>query len=314
MIVTGAAGCVGRALVKRLSSDGLVVVGIGRSEPEGGSDLVVAEWHSRDLLQSGLDDLTEDCEGLIHLAALVHAPGTESWGDYRAANVGVTRRLLEGWKRTGGVPRRFVFASTVAVYGSEVDLQADEATKCAPRTMYARSKFEAEKVVLDAGGTVVRFPVVYGPGDRGNVALLIDAIARGRFVLPSRCAAPRSMLASENAAHGILLALRTRSDARLFLITDDDDVGLERLARAIAQSVKSPIRLRVVPRGLVWLGACAGSALGVLGVGFPLSLERWRKLTQPLTFSCKRASTELAYTPPVSFEEGIRAAVRAFGR
>ena len=311
VIVTGAAGCVGRAVAERLSSEGIAVLGVGRSEPRQRGLLRVAEWHTRDLLDSGVEDLLEDCDGFVHLAALVHEPDNEDWTAYKVTNVDLTRRLLRMWVGAGRPAKRFLLASTVAVYGPAADLRADETTNCDPQTPYARSKLEAERLVLEAGGTVVRLPVVYGPGDRGNVRLLIDTIARGRFVLPSNCTAPRSMIASFNAAHGIALALSKHSDARLFLITDREDASLDRLARTIARSLDPPRRLRVFPRSLVWSSACFGSVLSALGVRFPLDLVRWRKLTRPLTFSCERAATELAYSPPVSFEEGVQAAVRA---
>src|SRR6185312_8782568 len=112
-----------------------------------------------------------ECEAVLHLAALVHRPEITDPSAYRRSNVEGTRRLLDAAPNA----RRFVFSSTVGVYARDHDLHADESTPVAPRTPYGASKLEAETLVRERGGLVLRFPLVYGPGDRGRMAALIRA-------------------------------------------------------------------------------------------------------------------------------------------
>jgi nucleoside-diphosphate-sugar epimerase len=69
-------------------------------------------------------------------------------------------------------------------------------------------------------------------------------------------------------------------------------------------------RVSSVPEALLAPPAWLGSALGALGVGFPLTRDRLRKLTARLTFSSARIADELGYRPVAGFEDGIREAVR----
>jgi nucleoside-diphosphate-sugar epimerase len=317
VLVTGAPGCVGRAVVRRLVADGHYVRGVWRGEtpaaaglPEDGS----IEWVRADLTRDDPLPLLIGCDAVVHLAALVHHPEVRNPAAYRLANATVTGRLHDVAIAAGVRPGRFVFASTVAVYGRDFDLHADETTPVAPRTPYATSKYEAEQMVRDRRGVVLRLPITFGPGDRGNMAQMIRAVAGGRFALPGPCDQPRSFLAADNAAHGIALALERAPAGDTFLLTDDDDRSTRVLAGAIAGALAEqgrPVRLREAPYALVWPAAAIGSIAGTLGVRVPVTLSALRKLTTRLTFSCARARAELGYAPVRGFDDAIRGAVEA---
>ena len=99
-------------------------------------------------------------------------------------NVEGTMNLLEAAKRNR--VKRVVFYSTVGVYGKDADFHGDELSPCQPGSVYAKSKYSAEQLIMNSSndggpeGVVLRFPVVYGPLDRGNVARLIKSV-HGRY-------------------------------------------------------------------------------------------------------------------------------------
>jgi len=320
VLVTGATGCVGRAVVRTLLDAGHTVRGVWRGVapahaglPEAGGTL---EWVRAELTRDDLLALTLGCDAVVHLAALVHHPEVHDLAAYTLANTTVTTNLHDA-AIAGGLRRgRFVFASTVAVYGKDFDLHADETTPVAPRTPYGRSKLAAEQMVRERHGIVLRLPITYGPGDRGNMAQLIRAVAAGRFALPGPCDKPRSFLAADNAAHAVAcaLALPQPPDDDLFLVTDREDRSTRGVVTTIAAALAAggrEVRVREAPYPLVWAAALAGSTLGALGLRVPVTLAALRKLTTGLTFSSERARAQLGYAPVRRLDDALRGAVAA---
>src|SRR5690606_20927115 len=224
-LVTGATGFVGRALVTRLRASGAFVRGIARSSSR--------TTDAHELVAADLAELPEDSTAfdgidvVYHLAAKTHdmaeARGAEA--EYERTNVEGTRRLLAA--AGGHSVRRIVFVSSVKVIDEGNDVPATEATPARPLTPYGRSKLEAERLVMaaasgDALDTVcLRFPLVYGSGQRGNLQRMIDAIDRGRFPPPPANGNRRSMLHVENAVDALVLAGGHPAAAnRVYIVTD----------------------------------------------------------------------------------------------
>src|SRR5205085_9688078 len=130
-------------------------------------------------------------DGVVHLAAHVHdmAPTAESLKQFHRTNVEGTLTLLEE-AATAGV-RKFLFFSSVKAVGETTDESWTEEMLPHPRDEYGRSKLEAESLVLDFGRrsdirtTILRLPLAYGPGMKGNMLRLFDAVNR-RVPLPFR--------------------------------------------------------------------------------------------------------------------------------
>lgn len=201
VLVTGVAGFIGSHLGDRLLAEGREVVGVDAftgyySRRTKERNLEDALGHARfrlvegDLLDLDLDALLEGVECIAHLAG---EPGVRrSWGPnfprYMARNVLATERLLESAGRAGG--RRFVYASSSSVYGSDPGRPVGEDHPRAPASPYALSKLAAEELVGLYGrergvpGTVLRYFTVYGPRQRPEMALsqFLFAALRGRPV------------------------------------------------------------------------------------------------------------------------------------
>ncbi len=150
---------------------------------------------------------------VIHLAALAHQFGSQAEtreSEFRRVNTLGTARLAEAALRAG--VSRLVMVSSIAAVGPFRGAPLTEASPCTPDTPYGRSKLEAEQEIqriLASGPTdwcILRPPLVYGPGNPGNMARLLSLIDR-RMPLPvGRIEARRSHLFVGNLVD-VLVAL-----------------------------------------------------------------------------------------------------------
>jgi UDP-glucose 4-epimerase len=152
ILVTGAAGLIGRGFAGRLSVDHDVI----------GLDLVPGAYVT---IAADCLDVSEwggplgAIDAIVHVAAL-HAPhvGQRSDAEFRRSNVEATARLLD-WA-TGAGSRQFVLTSTTSLYGHALEpngsaVWIDENVEPQPRDIYDETKLEAERLVASAGGSMV---------------------------------------------------------------------------------------------------------------------------------------------------------------
>jgi len=313
--VTGGTGCLGRPLVERLIADGayLKLLTLPNDPslhyPDNKVEIITGDLNSPDALNS----LCLDCDVVFHLAGMVHSvPGTKEEEESFQVNVEGTRNLLEAAKKNR--VKRVVFYSTVGVYGKDADFHGDELSPCKPGSVYAKSKYQAEQLVLnnsnDGGpeGVVLRFPVVYGSLDRGNVAKLIKAVQSKLFFYFGDGNCLRSMISSRNAAEAaIRAAIEPKAANELFCVTDGRDYTMNEFVDCICHALGMHWRPFHVPVLLADLAGRFGDVLRKWAhVPFPVDSDRVRKLSRPLTFSCEKAKKVLCYEPVETLKEGIR--------
>ncbi len=314
--VTGGTGCLGRPLAEKLIADGVYPKLLILSDDHSITDLdKKVEIITGDLnTPEALDTLCMDCEIVFHLAGMVHSVPRQNKeeDEFFRINVEGTRNLLEAAKKNG--VKKVVFYSTVGVYGTDADFHGDELSPCRPGSVYAKSKYLAEQLVLNSfkeggsKGVVLRFPVVYGPLDRGNVARLIKAV-HGRFFFyfgDGSCL--RSMISSKNAAEAaVRAALEPKAANEVFCVTDGRDYTMNEMVDCICGALGMSWRPFHVPVLLADMAGRFGDILRKWGhVPFPIDSDRVRKLSRPLTFSCEKAKRVLGYEAVETLEEGIR--------
>lgn len=264
VVVTGAGGFIGRALVVHLRETGREVrpvVREDRGDVAGAVALGALELAPVEALARVLDDAA----AVVHLAARAHRRDTGqagAEGAYRAANVDATARLARAAvaARVG----RFVLASSVKVNGEATMPGRPFRTgdPAAPLDAYGRSKRDAEAALVDAcrgsatAPIVLRLPLVIGPGARGNVERLVDAIAAGRTLPLGAIDNRRSVLGLANLCDAIVAALDAPAPpAGVHFVADAEPVSTPGLVRAIAGALGRPVPLAFVPVALLKLGA-----------------------------------------------------------
>jgi len=309
ILVCGNSGFIGMHLVEGLASAGHSVVGLDLVEPQhrGGLErFALGDIQSRDDLLSVLDGV----ECVINLAAKHHDFGI-SEAEFFQTNEGGSRNILDCMGER--CIRRYVFFSSVAVYG-ESDEALDEEACPRPRTPYGASKLAAEEVArnwasVDPGRSVVilRPCLVFGERNTANMFSLIHAIDKGLFVRFGRGQARKSMCYVRNVVDATLWCLsRMTPGVELFNYVDKEDLTVRECVSIIADALgRRPPRVGMP----LWLGIGVGRLFdlfgALLGKNLRISAARVKKLATSSRFEASRIKG-CGFTPRYSIEEGIR--------
>ena len=308
ILVTGATGFVGSALVSRLARDGIDTRACVRRE----NITLPASIHSvrvGDL--TGNADWSHVLTGasvVVHATARVHVmndTATDPLVEFRLVNVQGTLNLARQAAAIG--VRRFVFISSIKVNGEATArgsaFFADDVP--APLDPYGVSKMEAEQGLQEIAAktgmevVIIRPPLVYGPGVKANFAALLRAVQRGWPLPLGAVHNQRSLVALDNLVDFIVTCITHPQAAnQTFLISDGQDLSTTELVRGMAQAAGVSARLLPVP---VW-ALQAGATL--LGKG-----DAVQRLCGNLQVDISKARTLLGWVPPVSVNEGLRRAV-----
>nr|WP_244406393.1 SDR family oxidoreductase [Thioalkalivibrio sp. K90mix] len=310
VLVTGATGFVGGAVVERLASEGpcVPVAGCRRRSvlvPEG-VELAVTPSLGPDADWIGA---LQGVEVVVHAAARVHVmdePEADPLEAFRRVNVEGTLRLARQAADAG--VRRFVFVSSVKVNGEDTSSRQPfrETDASAPEDPYGVSKREAEDGLRALSAetglevVIIRPPLVYGPGVGANFGSLLRWVNKG-VPLPLGAVTQnrRSLVALDNLVDLIVTCLDHPAAAgETFLVADGEDVSTAGLLRKVGDALERPARLVPVP---VWMLRAGAAALG--------KREMARRLLGSLQVDASKAREVLGWTPPVSLDEGLRRAV-----
>jgi nucleoside-diphosphate-sugar epimerase len=302
VLVTGATGFVGRAVVSRLQSAGLSVRTSSRSnEQNPPGEHVIADLER----PAPLNSLTAGCDVVIHLAARTHQTnsGADEAKRYRSINVEATARLTDAALRTG--VGRFVYVSSIKVNGESTEGRAPftAVDPPNPKDCYGASKREAEDLLREATQSsamdhvIVRPPLVYGPGVLANFAALVRAVER-RIPLPlASIENARSLVSVQNLADLIVTATSAgAASRRTFLVSDDHDLSTPQLVRSIGAAIGVRPRLMPCPTGVL---RAIGRATGRTGM--------CERLCGSLQVDITATKSILGWTPPLTVEQSLAA-------
>jgi len=233
--------------------------------------------------------------------------------DYRRGNVQATRDLLETCYKKD--VKRFVYCSSVGVYGKIRNPPAYEHTPCAPESIYDITKLEAEREVFqfhrETGFPVVviRPAWVYGPGCP-RTRKLLRSIKRGRFFLVGDGRPLRHCVYVTDVVEGFdLCGELKRAIGEVYVLADNAAVSIEDLVRKIAATLGVEPPRRHIPRG-IFLGICTvvEATFKFLRKEPPLSRRSLSFFTSNTSFDISKARRELGFSPKVSLEDGLRMA------
>lgn len=303
VLVTGANGFVGRSLCFELENSGHRVRAAVRDAKRGHGlpgEIVVTGDLSRD---TDWPSVIPGVDAIIHLAARVHVMN-ETDSDpllaFRALNVDATVGLARSAAQLG--VKRLLYVSSIKVNGEATGARPFSPEDVPnPQDPYGMSKWEAEqalwKIAEETGleVTVVRPPLVYGPGVGGNFARLLKLVRSGIPLPFGTVDNRRSMVYVGNLASALIVcATHAAAAGRTYLVSDGEDLSTPSLISHLAQLVGNRGRLLPVPVSLLRL---AGKITGKQG-----EVDR---LIGSLTVDSTALRTSLGWVPPFTVVEGL---------
>jgi nucleoside-diphosphate-sugar epimerase len=307
VLVTGANGFIGRVLCDVLAASGRGVRKAVRTHRADAADAVAVGDIGADT------DWRAALEGVgcvVHLAARTHVlreTAADPLADYRRINVAATERLARAAAELG--VWRFVFLSSAKVHGdSSGSRPFTEEDTPRPEDNYGVSKWEAEQALARVSAetglqvVVLRPPLVYGPGVKGNFLRLMNLVARGVPLPLGAVDNRRSFIYTDNLAGAIIKALDAPQAAgRTFLVSDGEDVSTPDLVQEIGRALGKD----------AWLFPCP---VGLLKAAAALAGKRPEaaRLAGSLQLDSSRIRRELLWRTPYSFSEGLQKTAQWF--
>lgn len=314
ILVTGANGFVGSALLDRLTRDKFETRACTRRQALP----VVAglQWVRVGDLTATLDwcEVLTDISVVVHTAARVHVMNEsvdDPLSEFLRVNVQGTLNLARQAADSG--VRRFIFLSSIKVNGEATELSfpfcADDLP--APLDPYGVSKMEAEQglreIAIQTGMEVViiRPPLVYGPGVKANFESMMRWLKRGvPLPLGSVTENRRSLVALDNLLDLIVRCIGHPGAAnQTFLVSDGEDLSTADLLRRMGAALGRPARLMAVPVSILTFAA---ACLGKRGVA--------QRLCGSLQVDIQKNKLLLNWEPPVTVDSGLRMAAEGFLR
>jgi nucleoside-diphosphate-sugar epimerase len=315
LLVTGGSGFIGSRLALQARAQSLDVVVTGQLNTDAERQRVEEMRRAGIVLETGpLQDaafarrIVAGCDRVIHLAAAQHEANVPD-SYFEEVNVGGTRALVEA-SRDAGV-RRFVFGSTIGVFGSAAEGTLDEDSSPRPDNIYGRTKLAAEGVVREHGKAletcIVRISETYGPGDL-RLLKLFRAIEKGAFMMIGDGQNRRQVMHVSDLVRALLLASRHPAAVGQTFVTPGNEVMTTRdMVAAIAVALgKPPPRLRVPLWPVIAAAVAFEATFKPLGIQPPLHRRRLDFFRKSFVFSTRKAETLLGFVPQISFADGAR--------
>ncbi len=284
--VTGASGFIGTALIPALAAQGIAVRPDARAN---GQRLPVS--------RPALADWLRGADLVYHLAGIAHGNAVQAReADFTAVNRDLTLTLYQASVVVG--VRTFVWLSSIKALGNTAQAPLGVDAPHAPQGHYARSKAQAELALLrasQAGGPrliMVRPPLVYGPGVKGNFARLLKLCASPWPLPLADARGPRALLGLENLVHLLVHLADAVNPPTLIHVRDEEEWRTTDLVRELRRLAGRPNRQFFVPAGMV---KALARPLGLAALA--------ERLFDPLRVDAGPSMRALGWRPPHSARE-----------
>ena len=303
VLVTGAGGFVGEALVFKLLLDKQftpVAAARGRTRLQG-----LCAVTPMDLTNPDTFPVLKGMHAVVHAAARVHVmneTAVDALSEFRRVNVQGTLRLARHAAASG--VKRFIFISSIKVNGESTVLdkpfKADDLPE--PVDPYSVSKYEAEEALKELAKqtgmevVIIRPPMVYGPGVKANFLSMLRWLDKGIALPLGAIANRRSLVAIGNLVDLILVCISHPAAANnTFLVSDGEDLSTSNLLRRLAAALGKRPLLIPVPE---WMLKVAASLLGKQAIT--------ERICGSLQVDVSKNLELLGWVPPVSVDKAFR--------
>jgi nucleoside-diphosphate-sugar epimerase len=315
ILITGATGLIGSHLAGAARLQGYRVIATGMTNNS------LERQRKRSLKSAGIQVLVGDlqgpafvrnavagCDAVIHLAAAQHEAAVPD-DYYYHVNVDATRQLLDACVEAG--VKRFVYGSTIGVYGAGGAEALTEHSALHPSNIYETTKLAAEAVVKSYAGrletTIARISETYGPGD-GRLLKLFKAADRGLFVMIGSGANLRQPIHVTDLVRGLLCAVQhPAAVGQTFIFAGPNAITTRETLAAVAAALGrggTIVRIPMFPC-LVAAWMCE-LVCKPLGMQPPLHRRRLDFFRKSVSFSIDKAQALLDFEPTIPFSAGAR--------
>ena len=285
VLITGASGFLGNLLVIQLEKK-YSVFGLSRSS-----------GNYRICLENQVPDFKNDFDLVIHAAGKAHSnfKPEEDKLSYYNVNVKGTQNLLFGLEKTR-LPSKFIFVSSVAVYGLIEGIDITENEPLLAQDSYGKSKIEAEYLVQEWCNqhniicTILRLPLIVGSIPKGNLKQMIDAIRKGFYFNVAGGNARKSMVLADDV---IKVISQVAEVGGIYNLTDGHNPSFFELSIHIAKQIGTHPPMNIP----IWLAKIIALLGALLGSKVPLNTERLKKITSNLTFDDSKARSSFGWKP-----------------
>lgn len=309
VLVTGASGFVGEALVMHLLVDRRfcpVAAARGATRLQG-----LCRVMPFDLARAEVLPAFEGIQVLVHAAARVHVmreEAADALAEFRDVNVQGTLKLARQAAESG--VRRFIFISSIKVNGECTPtgkaFRADDLPS--PMDPYGISKYEAEEALKHLGRetgmeiVIIRPPLVYGPGVKANFMSMLGWLRRGIPLPLGAVRNRRSLVSIGNLISLIVTCIDHPAAAnQVFLVSDGEDLSTSQLLSRLSRAFGRRARLLPVPE---WLLKLVASMFGMQAVA--------QRVCGSLQVDIDKNRELLGWLPPVSVDRAMRQTVNHY--
>lgn len=303
LLITGASGFVGSHLVPFLQNHDYEVLSCSRSLQGPQVFPTPEELHSK-----AWTPLLQGVYGVIHLAAQTQLKddSTQAAEELHNTNVHMTRSLIRAAVQQK--VQRVILISSIKVHGEGSHKLLTSSSPVSPSDSYGMSKWQAEQSLWEltqgssTEGVILRLPLVYGPGVKGNFLSLLQWVHRG-IPLPGEAEqSKRSLLGIGNLCSAIALSLNhPKASGQTFLVSDEESISTPELIRKLGELMKHQAKIWPIPQKALSLTA------KVLG-----KEDLLRKFLSSSQIDRKEIQERLGWVPPQKLEEGLQSTINWF--
>jgi len=286
LLFTGSNGFLGKNVIIQLSEMDYDIVTLDRVNACVNCDL-----------SKEIPSMNSAFDIVIHAAGKAHeVPKTNYEKEqFYKVNLQGTKNLCAAFEKTG-IPKSFIFISTVAVYGLDFGENITEKYPLKGITPYALSKIQAEKFLIawckkyNVILSIIRPSLIAGPNPPGNLGAMIKGIKSGKYLSISGGKSQKSILMVKDIAN---LIPSLAVNGGIFNVCDSQHPTFRDIEKIIAHQLgKSP------PLSIPFkLGKIMAFVGDFLGINSPINSEKFKKITKSLTFSNEKALKELGWVP-----------------